>query len=372
LWFWVTILVIVALACNLSTESEPARESIDSSQEVALPQAGDETAPEMEEWAPPPPAGELVECDDLSADFVTELDVRQTPNLEEPETRAPFQDPVFGTCLIRVTNRREDISPTDESLGLKNEYSRVQSFNADGSRFIIRGTEATWYLYDGYSLQPLAELPLEIDPRWDARDPNRLYFSDETSLMLYDIESGEISTVHDFANDFPGQTVTTVWSRYEGSPSADGRYWGFMVHDANWDVFGFLVYDLFEDRVISRHEIPPNSDIDTVTISTLGNYFLGYFPHCERGQLGTMEEPCGLMAYDQDFQEARSLLRIIGHSDTVLDEQGREVLVFQDIDTDYISMVVLAIGKVKVGIQLTIPGWMTRSLRSSLRIGGEW
>ena len=80
-------------------------------------------------------------------------------------------------------------------------------------------------------------------------------------------------------------------------------------------------------------------DVDHVTMSPLGTYFIVSFDHyCEQGQLGDDAHPCGLMVYDRSLAHGRSLLRIIGHYDTALDEQGREVIVYQDIDTDAISL----------------------------------
>jgi hypothetical protein len=65
-------------------------------------------------------------CTDIEQiHFITDFDVYQTPQLAEPEPRQPFRDPIFGTCLVRVTDRKSDLSPDDISAGLKNEYSRV-------------------------------------------------------------------------------------------------------------------------------------------------------------------------------------------------------------------------------------------------------
>lgn len=52
------------------------------------------------------------------------------------------------------------------------------------------------------------------------------------------------------------------------------------------------------------------------------------------------------MVYDRDLKEGRGLLRVVGHSDLALDAEGREVLVYQDIDTDQVSMLDLADGTV--------------------------
>jgi hypothetical protein len=67
---------------------------------------------------------------------------------------------------------------------------------------------------------------------------------------------------------------------------------------------------------------------------------------CAEGHLGDDAHPCGLMVYDRDLSSGRGLLRVIGHYDPALDAQGREVIVYQDIDTDHISMLDLATGAV--------------------------
>jgi hypothetical protein len=271
--------------------------------------------------------------------------------MAEPPPRTPFRDPVFGTCLVRVTDRRTDLSPGDDSAGLKNEYARVQSFNADGSRLLARGIEGTWYLYDADTLQPLGELPLTVEPRWDPLDPDTIYASDETRMMAYRISSGESVLVHEFAADLPGQELAAVWTRYEGRPSADGRLWGLMAEDGDWETVAFLVYDREADRVVARRDmrgVPGVEDgIDHVTISPLGRYFLASFDRsCREGELGQDSQPCGLMVYDSSLQHGRGLLRIIGHYDVALDAEGREVVIFQDIDQDYIALLDLGSGAV--------------------------
>ena len=283
----------------------------------------------------------------------TDFDVRQTPSLPEPSPRTPFRDPVFGTCIVRVTDRTADLSPDDDSPGLKNEYSRVQSFSADGKRILVRGVNATWYLYDAETLEPIGQLPFggPVDPRWDANNPDLLYYSEETRLMAYNVRSGQQSLVHDFAADFPGQSLAAVWTKYEGSPSRDGRYWGFMAEDQDWVTVAFLVYDLQTDQVIAKRDVrgvPGVEAIDNAYISPLGNYFIADFSdyYCEPGQLGTDANPCGYMVYDRDLQNGRGLLRVSGHMDLALDADGREVVIYQHIDTDHISMADLATGTV--------------------------
>ena len=321
----------------------------------------------------PAPARTTRLCPEPYPPLVAGLEVLQPPKLSEPAARQPFRDPVFGTCLVRVTDRHSDLTADAPAEGLKNEYSRVQSFNADSSRILVRSLEANWYLYDANSLQVLARLPLSVEPRWDAANPDLIYHIDETRLLSYRISTGEQAVLYDFAADFSDETLAAVWTRYEGSPSAGTRYWGLMAQNEDWETIAFLVFDRQEGRVIARMAVTSDKEIDSVTISPSGNYFLAYFDYCERGSVGSGAKPCGLMVYERNFTNPRGLLRIIGHSDIALDAQGREVLVYQDIDTDTISMLDLASGQITplfpidfshtpIGLHfsgraLGVPGW---------------
>jgi len=350
MWRWLlgaAALAAALIACSGGNES------------VAPPDDGGGATAEQEMASPGPssdgatqtPQPTVRMCDDPQPPLITDMEVRQPVPLSEPPARTPFRDPVFGTCLVRVTDRKADLGPNDRSPGLKNEYSRIQSFNADGSRLVALGTDGAWYLYDAATLRPLGSIPIEIDPRWDATDPNRLYYTDGTRLMSLDVRTRKQSTVHDFAADFSGQSLEAVWSKYEGSPSRDGRYWGFMAEDKDWNPVAFVVYDLQENRVTARRDVRGVAgveNVDNTYVSPLGTYFIADFSdsYCERGKLGTDAKPCGYMVYDRNLKNGRGLLRISGHMDLAIDAGGREVAVFQDIDTDWISMVDLATGRV--------------------------
>lgn len=287
---------------------------------------------------------------DAPAVLATATGLAAVPGLSEPPARQWYRDPAFGTCLARVSDRRADLNPDDTSTGITNEYSRAPAFNADGSLLLLRSTEATWYLYDAATLEPIRSVPLMVEPRWDPVDPDRIFYIDETQLLAYDVDAQETSLVRDFAADLLGFDLAAVWTRHEGRPSADGRFWGLMAMDADWQTVAFLVYDLTEGTVQVR-EVGSLSGvsegIDHVTISPLGTYFLASFDRsCEEGTLGTDADPCGLMVYDRDLSQGRGLLRIVGHYDSALDLTGREVVVFQHIDHDTIALLDLETGEV--------------------------
>jgi hypothetical protein len=289
-------------------------------------------------------------CTDEDTDFIIGMDIFQPPRLEEPAARRPYRDPTFDICLVRVTDRKNDPMPGDPSRGMKNEYARVNSFNADGSRLLVYSIDGYWYLYDSASLRPMGTLPIGEEPRWDAQDPHVLYFIDELRLMSYDIDSGGTQILHNFSGNYSSQSISAVWTRHEGRPSMDTRYFGLMVEDEEFIPSAFLIYDRIEDRIVSRDVRTLDGiqdDVDHVTISPLGTYFLASFDrYCPQGALGNDAHPCGLMVYDRNLQNGRSLLRIIGHYDVALDENGREIVIFQDIDKDQISILNLESGEV--------------------------
>lgn len=342
-------LACLVLACGVATDAPQTRASATTLSPAVTDEPQIRASTTVLSSAAPPEVGDCPAYA-LETSLITGQQVYQVPDLAEPAPRQWFSDPTFGTCVVRVTDRNSDLSPDDGSSGMVNEYARVQAFNADGSRLLVRGTDGTWYLYDAHTLLPLGELPLVVEPRWDATDRDLIYHLDETRLLSFDVQTGVQAEIRDFAIDFPGQKLAAVWTRYEGSPSRDRRWWGLLAQDEDWDPIAFAVYDRNTDQVAIRdiqHLPGVGEGIDHVTVSPLGTYYVASFDAaCERGHPGDDDHPCGLMVYDRDLSGGRSLLRIIGHYDPALDAQGREVIVYQDIDTDQISMLDLETGMV--------------------------
>lgn len=277
-----------------------------------------------------------------------------------PPVREAWRDPTFGACVIRVSN--SDIDFGTHQGGIKQEYSRVQAFNQDGSLFLAQNTVGEWFLYDARTLHAIQYVMLDnssiTEPRWDPQNPLRFTFM-PLNLELHAIDLylhttkgyfyPDANRVHNFADDLlPDWNARYLWRRWEGSPSLDGRYDAFMVEDADFITRGLITYDVQADTVIGRYSVPHGdlNEPDSVSMSPLGGYVLAQFEACEAGTMGTYEEPCGAMIYTRDLTAGRGIVRIIGHSDLALTRDRREVLVYQEIDRDTISMADLETGKI--------------------------
>ena len=187
---WIlTPLILAGLACNLMGVIGPEPDTEDSHEGIGSEQEDEDSGPVILRSTSGEPWYEG--CGDRDFDPVTHFEVMPVPAMSEPEPRVPFHDPVFHTCLVRVTDTKQDKISGDPSGGMKNEYARVQAFNADGSLVMVFTTEGNWYLYDAVSLQPLGQLPILHEPRWDAVDPDLLYYSEETRLMSYRLSNGK-------------------------------------------------------------------------------------------------------------------------------------------------------------------------------------
>jgi len=289
-------------------------------------------------------------CPGQTPDFITNRDIYQAGTGPEPSPRVPFTEPVFDTCLVRLTNHATDLAPGDGGVGLMNERPDLQAWNADESRVLLQSTGWNWYLYDAVTLLPAGAVAIDgLEPRWDACQPQTLFYQDWNHQMVrLNVETGQATVVHDFRADFPGHTLASVWSNYMGSPSRDGRYWGFMAEDdPSWVAFALLVFDLQSAQVVATRNLPSNHDLAGVTMSPQGNYLVAFFnDYAEPGFLGTEADPRGIMVYDRNLANGRGLVRQGSPAAVALDGQGREVLVYVDYDANFISMVNLADGTV--------------------------
>ncbi len=259
----------------------------------------------------------------------------QTP--AQPAKGCGVLDPHFRMPVVRATDRVADRLTSPAAI---NEYARVDPENADGTRLLLRGTDGVWWLYALPSFERLPDLDLrnspDGDPRWDAVDPNVLWFLEGSSLWRHDVAANANGRVHDFAGD--DARCVYVSTRTEGDASLDRRFWCLFLCDEAFTPFTVVCYDRAKDAVVGRLKAPPGGagwdDVNWVSMSMSGS-------RCVLG-MDSVPSRC----YARDFSQERALAHRGGHADLALTAAGRDVLVYQDNATDALEMCDLETGAV--------------------------
>ena len=270
------------------------------------------------------------------------------PDNARPPFLSSTQDPVHGSCIVRVT----DNAAHPEVPALRNDYSRRQAFNANDTRFLLDASDGHWHLHDattGRFIRVLNNLEGATDrlagdaePQWHPTDPDLLYFlpRDGIGMQIYqlDLKTNQVSVVADMGpqiqQHWPDASVAST--RSEGSPSADGRYWCFMaramVDNGSWPMRGVFTWDLQEQRIVGT--LNQDGTPDHVSMSPSGKYCV--VSH-------TTATGPGTRSYRRDFQAPYSdstpdawlqLHTTSEHSDIALDPQGRDVYVSVDYQSN--------------------------------------
>ncbi len=243
--------------------------------------------------------------------------------LAKPTKGIAVHEPNFHTCLVRATSHATEPPNTFA----RNDYSRRQAFNANNSYFIVY-SNGTWHLYDANSLAHVRELTTmggDAEPQWHPTDPNTLYYlptNGGTKLLKVDVRNNTASTVVDFVGRLPSWAANAdhIWTRSEGSPSADGRYWGFLVYTANWDMLGYIVWDLQQNQLAGSRAT--NAPQDNASMSASGRWFIN------------SGEADGTWAWSRDFTTKKKLDNSYGvHSDLALSPSGQDYYISVDYES---------------------------------------
>lgn len=234
------------------------------------------------------------------------------------------REPNFKTCMFRATNHRTEPSDTF----IRNDYSRRQAFNTSSTYFITYSHDGSWHLYNARTLKHLRRLtPLagDAEPQWHPTNHNILYYlptNGGTRLMKLDVRNNRSSTAVNFKGRLPSwaSSAAHIWTRSEGSPSANGRYWGFLVYDADWNMLGHIVWDLQQNRLVgSRRTSAP---ADNGSISALGRWFV-------------VSGSNGVWAWSADFRRKKKIDAYGGvHSDLAIGPNGHDYFVSVDYESN--------------------------------------
>lgn len=253
-----------------------------------------------------------------------------SPDTPRPPKGSSFSDPAFGTCVVRAT----DHAAEPPQGFARNDYSRRQALNADGTRLIVYSLDGSWHLYDAQSLahlRTLNGLGGDAEPQWHPSDPRRLYYIETNGgMQLYqlDVETNQTTTATSFTGKLPWSDVRRVWTKSEGSPSADGRYWCFQAETDSFQIRGVFTYDLQTGSVLGTH--PLSERPDHVSMSASGRWCVisgEEYPN-------TPSSNFNVVAWSRDFSQSRLLHGNSEHSDLALYANGDDAFVFVDYQSD--------------------------------------
>lgn len=245
------------------------------------------------------------------------------PKTSKPAKGVPMRDPL-GTCIIRAT--QHDVDPPQTFA--RNDYSRRQPFNADNTLFLVYSSGGWWHVYDANTLRhvkKLAGLAGDAEPQWDATDPNKLYYVPNNggmTLLALDVRSNTTRTAADFSGRLPWPDVNGLWTKSEGSPSRDMRYWGFQA-ESHFNMRGYVVYDLVQNRIVGTRSTSVRPDHVSMTPS--GRWF------------ESSGDDEGTWAWSLDFATKKKLHHKSEHSDIAIGPNGHDYYVsidFQSNDGD--------------------------------------
>ncbi|WP_244225002.1 hypothetical protein [Corallococcus sicarius] len=249
------------------------------------------------------------------------------PALAKPAKGVAVSEPAYKTCLVRATNHVADGTATFA----RNDYSRRQAFNANTTKQLIYDLDGFWHVYDANTrarVKRLSGPAADAEPQWHPTNPDLLYYlpTNGVGMRLYELNvaTGATRVVGDFAARLKARwpTAMAAWTRSEGSPSADRRYWCFMVDDPNWGSLGVFTWDRDTDTILGTYNTNGERP-DHVSMSPSGN-------SC----VVSTDYALGTVAFSRDFSKKVQLHAKSEHSDIALDANGDDIYVAVDYQSN--------------------------------------
>jgi WD40 repeat protein len=150
--------------------------------------------------------------------------------------------------------------------------------------------------------------------------------------MAIDVRNLSSRVVADLTGKLPWPKAVRAWSKSEGSPSRDGRYWAFQVETENFEILGFATWDMVQGKLVGT--VPVQSRPDHVSMSPSGRWFVS------SGADGTV-------AWAPDFSRKKVLHKKTEHSDLGIGANGHDYYVSIDYQSNegYVFMVDIETGE---------------------------
>jgi hypothetical protein len=246
--------------------------------------------------------------------------VSTVPALGKPVKGTSYRDPVHGTCGIRVTDHANE-APSNFA---RHDYSRRQAFNADNSYLLVQAMNGFWHLYDANTMafiRTLSGPAGDAEIQWHPTNPKALYYFDTNGGMVLrqlNVDTNTSTVAANFAGKLPWADAARAWTKSEGSPSADGRYWCLMAETSSFAIRGVFVYDLQTQTVVGSRSLSARPDHTGMSAS--GRWCV----------VSHLAGSGGTVAWDRGFTTSRQLHTTSEHSDLALNAAGQDVYVAVD------------------------------------------
>jgi hypothetical protein len=188
-----------------------------------------------------------------------------------PPAGATFEDPVFGTTLLRVTDER------DGAFNATN-YSYYPSFNKDNTRlFIVAGGSPTLFAFDAENFRISNKRPLFAtrpprgqglngeDAIWSGTSPEIIFGHDGLKLWAYNVATQTYALLKDFSSELePGEI-------FQMSRSIDDNVFAFTRKDAKGKTLGYGVWRRDKDDLF---KVDASSEMDEVQVDKTGKFLV--------------------------------------------------------------------------------------------------
>jgi hypothetical protein len=254
----------------------------------------------------------------------------EIPTESMPDYLSTFTNE-FGNEVMRISDK--DVFGTSGQR-LRHHYTTDQTFNSDGSLVKFAGYPAA--ILDGETFEFLYWSSIPKSATWSNLDPNIMYGVSGNTLVRYNVETSQRTTLH----TFPYDEISYGFNK--GNMSNDDRYIGLIGETGN--DLTLIVFDILNNEVLATEHIG-NINLAWFSVSPLGNYAVTSFS--EDGS----DVDQGLKVYDIDLTNYRHVNDYTTHADLGIDAYGNEVYVsFGDVTTRqndyYLKMVRLSDGLV--------------------------
>lgn len=350
------------------TDPDAVRRSLLRAGAAALPAAAlsgcDRVRSELSAVFGMPAWGAPVQAASAARPGISGTDPARYSALAKPAKLQAFDDPDFGTRMLRITDAAADFGAGVAMPA----YPSTQAWNCDESRLILYVTEARasqarqgWALFEGRSYRFLRFLdinPSDIEQFWWSRtDPHELlYISNyelgstaHSELTAVDVESGNRRVLHDFIPDlrrlgWPARGP--VRAGYPFANASDNSIWGLGAGGIP-NIDGYLAVNCFgfdsTSTTIIRYEgidlAQPRTNVPAPRLSGLGWFWNASHPvhGSSTAQTWVFDRvgPSARVARKLDFSSAE-------HIDSAQDASGRDLLVGVQFDGPTIGNMIVA------------------------------